>query len=104
MGTSVPPAPWGVQDEAAGSQNLRWLQALPAYSSMRVCGMSSLSCLCLSISGGILSETVMEDSLLSSSDFSGGLTMLVMHADAAWAAGSACDCTSGKKVGHPVRG
>ena len=30
--------------------------------------------------------------------------MLVMHADAAWAAGSACDCTSGKRVGHPVRG
>ena len=26
MGTSVPPAPWGVQDEAAGAQNLRWLQ------------------------------------------------------------------------------
>ena len=30
--------------------------------------------------------------------------MLVMHADAAWAAGSACDRTSGKRVGHPVRG
>ena len=103
MDTSVPPCPLGVQDKSAGVQCFDGFRALPSPSSMHVCGMSSLSCFCLSVSGGILSETVMEDPLLSSSDFSGGLTMLVMNADAVLAAGSTCERISGKRVGHPVR-